>query len=75
MKELQVSLLATTLEKLAESLHQVAEGMKSQNEAINRLAESNEALTAMVYQNIANDIEISSLDDPTPRYLSGKTKG
>ncbi|UIL54732.1 hypothetical protein LZU96_21545 (plasmid) [Pantoea agglomerans] len=75
MKELQESLLATTLEKLAESFHQVAEGMKAQTEAINRLAESNEALASVVYQAFANDIEITSLDDPTPRYLSGKPKG
>ena len=73
MKELQVSLLATTLEKLAESFHQVAEGMKAQTEAVNRLAESNESLAAVIYQSLV--AEESDPDMPQPAYLSGKPKG
>lgn len=72
MKELQESLLATTLEKLAESLHQVAEGMKAQNEAINRLAESNESLTAIICQSV---MEVSDPDIPSTNYLSGSPRG
>lgn len=72
MTELQESLLATTLEMLAESLHQVAQGMELQSEAINRLAESNEALAAVVYQSV---IDVSDNDMPAPTYLSGATKG
>lgn len=72
MKELQESLLATTLEKLAESLHQVAEGMKAQTDSINRLAESNEALAALVYQAMSDE---SDPDMPAPTYLSGAAKG
>jgi len=73
MKELQVSLLATTLEKLAESFHQVAEGMKEQTAAINRLAESNETLSALIYQSLAGE----DAEEPVPHatYLSGKPKG
>ncbi|MCZ4058217.1 hypothetical protein O3W44_02565 [Pantoea sp. LMR881] len=74
MKELQVSLLATTLEKLAESFHQVAEGMKAQTAAINRLAESNESLTALLYQTMADDYE-EIPDPPGQTYLSGKPGG
>lgn len=73
MKELQVSLLATRLEKLAESFHQVAEGMKEQTAAINRLAESNETLSALIYQSMAADEEEDAM--PTATYLSGKAKG
>ncbi|MBS6032041.1 MAG: hypothetical protein KIB40_02630 [Pantoea sp.] len=73
MKELQVSLLATTLEKLAESFHQVAEGMKAQTEAVNRLAESNESLAAVIYQSLVDDE--SDTDMPQATYLSGKPKG
>lgn len=71
MKELQESLLATTLEKLAESLHQVAEGMKAQSQAINRMAESNETLSAMIYQSLADE---DDEDMPQATYLSGKPK-
>lgn len=72
MKELQESLLATTLEKLAESLHQVAEGMKVQSQAINRMAESNETLAALIYQSLTDEgVE----DVPQATYLSGKPKG
>lgn len=72
MKELQESLLATTLEKLAESFHQVAEGMKSQTQAINLLAESNETLAALIYQSMTDE---SDQDMPQATYLSGKAKG
>lgn len=73
MKELQESLLATTLEKLAESFHQVAEGMKAQTAAINRLAESNETLSALIYQSM--EAEESEVEMPHGTYLSGKPKG
>lgn len=72
MKELQESLLATTLEKLAESLHQVAEGMKAQSQAINRMAESNETLAALIYQSLADE---GDEDVTQATYLSGKPKG
>lgn len=73
MKELQESLLATTLEKLAESFHQVAEGMKAQTAAINRLAESNETLSALIYQSMV--VEESEAELPQHTYLSGKPGG
>ena len=73
MKELQESLLALTVEKMAESFHQVAEGMKAQTAAINRLAESNETLAALIYQSLtAEDYEE---EGPQATYLSGKPKG
>lgn len=72
MKELQESPLAKTLEKLAESLHQIAEGMKAQSQAINRMAESNETLAALIYQSLADE---GDEDMPQATYLSGKPKG
>lgn len=73
MKELQESLLALTVEKLAESFHQVAEGMKAQTAAINRLAESNETLAALIYQSLA--AEDYEEERPQATYLSCKPKG
>jgi len=72
MKELQESLLALAVEKIGESFHQVAEGMKAQTEAINRLAESNETLAALIYQSMTDE---SDQDMPQATYLSGKAKG
>ncbi len=43
--------------------------------AINRLAESNESLAALLYQYMAEDIETTTLDSPHPTYLSGKPRG
>ncbi|MCA2172281.1 hypothetical protein LDJ69_13145 [Escherichia coli] len=49
--------------------------MTAQTTAMNRLAESNEALAAFLYQTLANDIETTTLDSPFPTYLSGKPRG
>ena len=48
-----------------------------QTEAINRLAESNVALSDVIIQSLAadDDIEITSLDDNRPVYLSQRTRG
>lgn len=58
MNELQVSKLIAAL--------------TAQAQAINRLAESNETLAAMVYQTLANEFEDEL---PQAYYLSGKPKG
>ncbi|HAJ7390805.1 hypothetical protein [Leclercia adecarboxylata] len=49
--------------------------MTAQTTAMNRLAESNEALAALLYQTLADDIETTTLDSPVPTYLSGKPRG
>ena len=43
--------------------------------AMNRLAESNEALVAIIYQSMAQEIETTTLDSPAHTYLSGKPRG
>jgi len=48
------------------------EAMTRQTQAINRLAESNEALAAMVYQSLAAEDEQEDL--PSLTYLSGKKR-
>lgn len=68
----QETSLKTPTEILVESLHQVAEGMKKQTTAINRLAESNESLAAMLYQSFADEVQDEL---PAVTYLSGKPKG
>lgn len=65
MNEQQVSqLLAAMAEQIRAQQEQTA--------AINRLAESNETLAAILYQSIADEMEE---DLPQATYLSGKPKG
>lgn len=49
--------------------------MSHQTAAMNRLAESNEALVAIIYQSMAEEIETTTLDSPAHTYLSGKPRG
>ncbi|EJG0746342.1 hypothetical protein SNN52_000057 [Cronobacter sakazakii] len=49
--------------------------MNAQTAAINRLAESNEALVALLYQSVADDIETTTVDCPAPTYLSSRPRG
>lgn len=68
MNEQQVSDLLTAM----------TEQIKAQSEqtkAMNRLAESNEALAAVMYQAFSDEIEEASSADPSPTYLSGKPRG
>lgn len=69
----QESPLKTPTETLVESLQQVAEGMKEQTAAINRLAESNETLAAMIYQFVAGEDDDPGM--PHATYLSGQPRG
>jgi len=48
--------------------------MTAQTTAMHRLAESNEALAALLYQTLADDIETTTLDSSVPTYLSGKPR-
>ncbi len=66
MKEQQVSALLAALE--AQTKAQLA-----QTAAINRLAESNEALVAVIYQSVVDDVSDDGLSPQT--YLSGKPRG
>jgi len=65
-------------QQVSELLAAMAEQTKAQNEqtkAMIRLAESNEALAAVMYQAFADEIEESSAAEPSPTYLSGKPRG
>lgn len=62
---------------LIAALREQTAAQREQTEAINRLAESNVALTDVIIQSLAadDDIEITSLGDDRPVYLSQRTRG
>lgn len=49
--------------------------MVAQTAAMMRLAESNEALAAMIYQSMVGEIETTTIDSPVRTYLSDKSRG
>ncbi|MCY1752071.1 hypothetical protein OW727_04620, partial [Klebsiella pneumoniae] len=57
------------------ALREQTAAQREQTEAINRLAESNVALSDVIIQSLAadDDIEITSLGDDRPVYLSQRT--
>ncbi|HCA3514621.1 TPA: hypothetical protein MO360_002873 [Klebsiella aerogenes] len=59
------------------ALNEQTEAQREQTEAINRLAESNFALCDVIIQSLAaeEDIEITSLGDERPVYLSESPRG
>lgn len=61
--------------ELLKALELQTKAQIDQTAAINRLAESNESLAALLYQHVAEDIETTTLDSPVPTYLSGKPRG
>ncbi|EQB4726283.1 hypothetical protein [Enterobacter hormaechei] len=61
--------------ELLKALELQTKAQIDQTAAINRLAESNESLAALLYQYVAEDIETTTLDSPVPTYLSGKPRG
>ncbi|MBZ7499712.1 HU family DNA-binding protein [Klebsiella michiganensis] len=62
---------------LIAALSEQAAAQREQTEAINRLAESNVALCDVIIQSLAadEDIEITSLGDERPVYLSQRPGG
>lgn len=62
---------------LIAALREQIAAQREQTEAINRLAESNVALSDVIIQSLAadDDIEITSLGDDRPVYLSQRTRG
>ncbi|ENZ7769478.1 TPA: hypothetical protein ACWXEP_004926 [Klebsiella pneumoniae] len=62
---------------LIAALREQTAAQREQTEAINRLAESNVALSDVIIQSLAadDDIEITSLGDDLPVYLSQRTRG
>ncbi|MCU5775227.1 hypothetical protein [Winslowiella arboricola] len=60
---------------LLEAMKKQTQAQNEQTAAINRLAESNEALVAVLYQTFSEEIETTNLDSPQPTYLSGKVRG
>ncbi|HBR2155704.1 TPA: hypothetical protein MM092_004528 [Klebsiella pneumoniae] len=62
---------------LIAALREQTTAQREQTEAINRLAESNVALSDVIIQSLAadDDIDITSLGDDRPVYLSQRTRG
>ncbi|EIM2930776.1 hypothetical protein AB9D13_25170 [Klebsiella pneumoniae] len=62
---------------LIAALREQTAAQREQTEAISRLAESNVALSDVIIQSLAadDDIEITSLGDDRPVYLSQRTRG
>ncbi|HIH8931546.1 TPA: hypothetical protein ACYUQG_004317 [Klebsiella variicola] len=62
---------------LIAALREQTSAQREQTEAINRLAESNVALSDVIIQSLAadDDIDITSLGDDRPVYLSQRTRG
>ncbi|WP_406905069.1 HU family DNA-binding protein [Klebsiella oxytoca] len=62
---------------LIAALREQTAAQREQTEAINRLAESNVALSDVIIQSLAadDDIEITSLGDDRPVYLSQRMRG
>ncbi|HDK5931001.1 TPA: hypothetical protein M4Z39_000118 [Klebsiella variicola] len=62
---------------LIAALREQTAAQREQTEAINRLAESNVTLSDVIIQSLAadDDIEITSLGDDRPVYLSQRTRG
>ena len=70
MNEQQVNELLTVLREQTEA-------QRAQTDALNWLAESNMALCDVIIQSLAEDdgVEITSLNDLKPQYLSQKVRG
>lgn len=62
---------------LIAALREQTAAQREQTEAINRLAESNVVLSDVIIQSLAadDDIEITSLGDDRPVYLSQRARG
>lgn len=62
---------------LIAALREQTAAQREQTEAISRLAESNVTLSDVIIQSLAadDDIEITSLGDDRPVYLSQRTRG
>ncbi|HDE1191312.1 TPA: hypothetical protein ACRR3R_005150 [Klebsiella quasipneumoniae] len=61
---------------LIAALSEQTAAQREQTEAINRLAESNVALSDVIIQSLAeDDDEITSLGNDRPVYLSQRTRG
>lgn len=63
--------------ELIVALREQTEAQKAQTDAINRLADSNMALCDAIIQSLVeeDEIEVNSLDDVKPQYLSQKARG
>ncbi|HDW3275920.1 TPA: hypothetical protein RMM66_003100 [Enterobacter asburiae] len=63
--------------ELIAALREQTAAQMAQTDAINRLVDSNVALCDLIIQSLAEDdtIEITTLDDLKPQYLSQKARG
>ncbi|WP_286876819.1 MULTISPECIES: hypothetical protein [Pantoea] len=58
-----------------QQVSELLQAMSAQTKAISRLADSNEALAAVMYQVFSEEIDQASNEMPIPGYLSGKARG
>lgn len=58
-----------------QQLEDLLAALATQTAAMMRLAESNEALAAMIYQSMVGEIETTTIDSPVRTYLSDKPRG
>lgn len=58
-----------------QQVSELLQAMSAQTKAISRLADSNEALAAVMYQVFSEEIDQANNEMPVPRYLSGKARG
>lgn len=58
-----------------QQLEDLLAALANQTAAMMRLAESNEALAAMIYQSMVGEIETTTIDSPVRTYLSDKPRG
>ena len=72
MNEQQVSELLMAMAEQTRAQQDQTRAQQEQTTALNRLAESNETLAAILYQSFADELEEEL---PQGTYLSGKLKG
>ncbi len=58
-----------------QQVSELLQAMSAQTKAISRLADSNEALAAVMYQVFSEELDQASSEMPAPGYLSGKARG
>ncbi|WP_158249864.1 hypothetical protein [Pantoea sp. ICBG 1758] len=58
-----------------QQVSELLQAMSAQTKAISRLADSNEALAAVMYQVFSEEIDQASSEMPAPSYLNGKARG
>ena len=66
---------ASQADDLIAAVKAQTEAQLEQTAAINRLAESNQTLVDVMLQSVGDEIDATTVSDPHPVYLSGKSVG